>query len=319
MTRHLRSSIATAVSLTAVLLVPTRSMVVDPQKQSGTTPSLVVSIQGLSANALGGGNVTASWPFSPANHPATIVVAGGSREFADLCAVSGGGRTFEAGTRVGWKVEGRLLSADADGARIWIRWTRSVLDPSIADARDLTREFETRLTEGTRHVIDLVRPPEGSNPTCDGAVVQIGLELSDSKDLKEHVLDYDVWLVHRDADGREVLDRTTARGLQGKRIEYLFKPLRYRTDGSRDPSGEVELAMQGSVKGRVRPDGMIDLSVATNRTTTKGGLGQGDGGSKQATVRDGETLEFEMPPHRFRGPGFDGQHTAIRVTVRRLS
>ena len=51
----------------------------------------------------------------------------------------------------------------------------------------------------------------------------------------------------------------------------------------------------------------------------KAGLGGGESGSKQATVNDGETLEFELPPHRERGPGFEAQRTAIRVTVRRLS
>jgi hypothetical protein len=246
-------------------------------------------------------------------------VTAGSADFADLCAVGAGGKSFPPGTRVGWQVEGRLLDVDATSARIGIRWTRRVLDPRVVDAADVIREYEARLTEGENFVLDLVRPPAGTNPECDGVVVQMGLEFSEAPDLANAVLDYDVWLVHREADGREVLDRMSGRGLQGHSVEYLFKRLRYDAHGFASPDGPVDVELRGSVRGRVRPDGQIDLAVGATRTVLKSRLGNARGGNKQATIRDGETIELEMPSYDLNGPGFDTQHTAIRVTVRRLS
>ncbi len=133
------------------------------------------------------------------------------------------------------------------------------------------------------------------------------------------VLDYDVWLVHREADGREVLDRMSGRGFQGHSVAYLFKQLRYDANGFPNPAGPVDVELRGSVKGRVRPDGQIDLAFGAGRTVLQSGRGNVRGGNKQATIGDGETIELEMPPYDLKGSGFDAQRTAIRVTVRRLS
>ena len=145
------------------------------------------------------------------------------------------------------------------------------------------------------------------------------LEFQDPPALANQVLDYDIWLVHHEAEGRQVVDRMAGRGLQGKDVDYLFKRLRYDTTGMPDPDGAVDVELRGSVKGRVRPDGRIDLWVGAMRTVSQARLGNGEHGSKQATIGDGDTLELEMPPIRQRGPGFDAQRTSIRVKVRRLS
>jgi hypothetical protein len=286
---------------------------------AGTTPYLVISIQSLSPTGPGGAEASPSWPLSP-DAIAAPTVGAGSAEFADLCAASAGGAAFQPGTRVAWRVEGRLISRDADGARVWIRWSRMVMDRTLVEVDDLVREYETRLIEGEKAVIDLIRPRTGTGaPDCDGVVVKMWLELRDAPQLANRVLDYDIWLVHREADGREVLDRMTGRGLQGRDVDYLFKHLRYDASGLPDPAGPIDVEVRGAVKGRARLDGRIDLSLRAARMTVKRGLGNGENGSKQATINDGETLEIEMPPTRERGPGFEAQRTAIRVTVRRVS
>jgi len=291
----------------------------DAESASGTVPYLRVSIQGLLSSGGTAGEATAGWGLIPPGVVRTLIVAGGSAEVTDLCAGSSGGLTFQPGARVGWQVESKLLSADAAGARVWVRWRRNVLDRTVVDAADLQREYEVRLTEGTRHVLDLVRPAPGVDPRCDGAVVQMWLEFADSPELADSILDYEVWLVHRDAGGREVVDRTEGRGLQGKPVDYTFKRLRYTRAGVPDSSGDVEIQVNGSVKGRVRPDGRIDVSVDAGRMVMFQSLGSGEQGSKQATLANGETVEFELPQHHWMGDVFAGQRTAIRVTVRRVS
>lgn len=289
----------------------------DVEPGTGATPVLYASIQNLGPDGPGGGEASASWDLSTAT-VARPVLGAGSSQYPELCAISSGGPTFQAGTRVGWTVEGRLLSADVDSARIAIRWTRRVMDPSLAGLGDMVREYETRLQEGSRSVIDFLRSPAGEAPGCDGVVVQMWLEFRDPPELARAVLDYDVWLVHRDASGREALERSRGRTLQGEDLPYRFPSVEYAGDGRFSP-GAFRAEFGGRVKGRVRPDGRIDLSVRAARTLYKGALGNGSGGEKQATINSGETIELELPAIADHGAGFEAQRTSIRVTVRRVS
>ena len=312
--RYLKAS---AALLLASLLTGDGRVAADIREGGGAIPTLRLSIRTLHPDSPGGVEASPSWQLSRDNVAAPTVTAG-SADYADLCAV-GAGRALEPGIRVGWQVEGRLLDVDTSGARVWIRWTRRVLDSRVVDAGDVVREYEARLTDGENFVLDLVRPPAGTNPECDGVVVQMGLKFSEAPNLANAVLDYDVWLVHREANGLEVLDRMSGRGLQGHSVDYLFKRLRYDAGGYPDAAGPVDVELRGSVKGRVRPDGQIDLAVGASRTVLKSRIGNSRGGNKQATVSDGETIELEMPPYDLTGPGFNAQRTAIRVTVRRVS
>jgi hypothetical protein len=280
-------------------------------------PYLKVAIQTLDPSGPGGLQGQMGWDLRRDEVTESILGAG-SAEYADLCNISSGAQ-FQPGTRVAWRVEGRLISRDATGARVWVRWTRTVVDPTVFDGGNLVREYETHLVEGVTSVLDLVRPLSGRNPSCDGVVVKMWMEFEDAPALANQVLDYDIWFVHTEADGRQVVDRTAGRALQGKDVDYLFKRLRYDATGVPDPDGAVDVEVRGSVKGRVRPDGRIDLSVGAFRTVWQAGLGNGENGNKQATIGDGDTLELEMPPTRQPGPGFAAQRTSIRVTVRRLS
>jgi hypothetical protein len=325
-TNERRTLIAGAAIAVATMLMPNTPSAARTEDVSGVTPYLIVSIQNLSPGGIGGAEAAVSWDLREYAGVAPPVmtgplVAGGSNEFpSDICAISSGGPDFVPGALVGWRVKARLLSMDADGARVWLQWKRSVMDPTAVDATDLAREYEVRLIEGApRAVIDLVRPPSGTNPSCDGVVVKVGFEFRDKRELSNSVLDYDVWLVHREADGREVVDRTAGRGAQGKRIDYLFRRLQYKPDGTSDGDREIDIDLKGSVKGRVRPDGRIDLSISAARMVIQGALGSGEEGNKKATVADGDTLELELPPHLAHGPRFSAQRTSIRVTVRRVS
>lgn len=280
-------------------------------------PYLYLAAQGLVPNGLSSGEASVSWAL---REDAVVrpIVGAGSAEYADLCAISSGGPDFPVGTRVGWSLEGKLISADVDSARVALKWSRHVLDPSVTDATDFVREFEARLQEGTRSTIDLLRP-RAMTGNCDGVVVTMWLEFQDPPELARAVLDYDVWLVHRDATGREVLERSRGRTLHGESLDYLFPRLRYTADGILSPDGAVTADYSGSVRGRLRPDGRIDLALYAHRMLVERSLGQGDGGNTRATMSNGETLEFQMPSPVNRTGGFEAQRTSIRVTVRRVT
>jgi hypothetical protein len=235
-----------------------------------------------------------------------------------ICAAGSGGPEFHEGATIGWLLEGRLIEADATSARARLRWKRSVLRPGAVDVPDIEREYDLRMHEGIRETLDLVRPIAGTAEDCDGALIQAWMDFSEPPELAGQLFDFDIWLVHREADGREVLDRATGRTLHGEDLKYLFKTLRYDTRGAPQTDGDVEVKLSGRVKARARRDGLIDLAVGLGRIVNYQALGSGEGGSKQATIRDGDTVEFELPPHQWSNRYTLSQRSAVRVTVRHV-
>lgn len=319
MRRARRDFVALGVAgvLTIVIAATTLTRA-DLEAGTGATPVLHASIQALGPGGPGGAEASVSWDLSTTT-VARPIVGAGSEQYPDLCAISSGGPAFQPGTRVGWTVEGRLLSSDVESARVAIRWSRQVMDPSLVGIGDMVREYEVRLQEGSQFVVDFLRPPPADASGCDGVVVRMWLEFKDPPELAREVLDYDVWLVHSDAEGRETLARSRGRTLQGQALTYRFPSVEYDGTGRFSPAGGFRADFDGRVRGRVRPDGRIDLSVRAGRSVYKGALGQGSGGAKQATVASGETVEFELPAVGEHGPGFQAQRTSVRVTVRRVA
>jgi hypothetical protein len=277
------------------------------------------------------GVVSAGWSFTD-DRTNSSYIAAGTTEFPDPCALAGGDVVPgteagpDPGAFVAWQVDSRLKSVDAAGATFTLHWTRTVRDRNSVEADSMERQYDVRLAERERQVLDLVRTRGAAYPNCDGVALELELTFEDDPSVANTLLEYDVWLVHRDRQGRELTDHVQPRGFQGRSVEYAFRPIKYRDDGSIDSAGGVTAALTGSVKGRVRPDGRIDLVVSAARMVMSRALGSGDGGSKQATVADGETIELETP--RLRGrlpvigdlePFFEGDRTAIRVTARRVN
>jgi hypothetical protein len=169
----------------------------------------------------------------------------------------------------------------------------------------MQREYELTFSEGSSSVIDLVRPPDGGSPGCDGVVIEMGFDFADPPGRASEVLDYDIWLVHREADGRQVVDRSAGRGLQGEIVRYRFKPL--RDDAGTPLEGSTSMEFGGWMRGRVRPDGRITVSVWAQRIVWKNRIGQSHEGSLTTVVGDGETLDVEIPPHEPGGSERRGQ------------
>lgn len=283
------------------------------------TPMLSMSIQALSSRGGHHGTASASYPLQTGS-TAQIRVNAGSVEVpsAGICGVGSGGDAFHEGAGIGWLLEGRLIEADATGARVQMRWKRSILQPGLADVVDLERQYEIRLEEGDHWTLDLVRPAPGSAQDCDGVVVQAWMDFHDPPELAGQLFDFDIWLVHHEADGREVLDRASGRTLHGQDLRYLFRTLRYDTKGAPRNDGDVEVKLSGRVKARARPDGQIELALGLGRTVMYQALGSGESGTKQATIADGDTVEFELPPHQWSNRYTLGQRSAVRVTVRHV-
>ena len=313
----MRRPVIVAAILGATILQGTFANTAAPaQESTGAAPLLYLSIQGLSSRGGSHGEASASWALK-LGETAQVRVRAGSPEVPSLCGIGSGSAEILKGASIGWLLEGDLIETDATGVRVKLRWKRSILQAGTADVGDFEREYEVRLDEGARMTLDLVRPESGTADDCDGVVIQAWMDFSDPAELASQLLDFDIWLVHREPDGRELVDRASGRTLHGQDLRYQFKTLRYDTRGIAREDGDVQLKLSGRVKARVRSDGQIDLAVSAGRTVKYASLGSGEHGTKQAAVRDGETVEIELPPHhsnRYTLP----QRSAVRVTVRRV-
>ncbi len=292
---------------------------------AGPFPQLTVSASPLLP---GGGGVSVGNVLLTDKTTRTYIAVG-STEIPDACVLSGGDLSRDenvgpAGAIVTWQFEMRLKSSDRSGAVVALHWARTVHDPAAVDADSIERSYEVSLSEHQKITLDLVRPRVLTNQ-CEGVSLELELRFQDPPELENALLDYDIWLLQTDESGREFIDRVQPRGFQGRDTEYAFRRQHYDTNGTRSATGPVSIALSGQVKGRVRSDGRIDLVVSLGRTVWVGSLGTGDGGLKQETVADGETIELATPRmiEGLRGVPEDSSlfrgHTAIRVTVRRIS
>ncbi len=67
-----------------------------------------------------------------------------------------------------------------------------------------------------------------------------------------------------------------------------------------EPETELRVDVKGSVRGRLRQDGSVDLSVETERLLSYGpseGDGEhvGEGGAKMLHARPGEAIRIDLP------------------------
>jgi hypothetical protein len=93
-------------------------------------------------------------------------------------------------------------------------------------------------------------------------------------------------------------------GRQGEAVQFSFAPLRFPVSGVSFADGskvDVTLEILGSLRGRVRSDGSIDLNLSATRwvdlvpsgTTSRGGTA--GRGRKVVTVITGETVALGLP------------------------
>jgi len=321
---------ATIAAIGCLLCVSTSGVARQPQRVepgSGVHPTLVMGLQSFTRTSLGGLGTAMSFDFFGARDRETLFVWSGSREFPSLCAVGSGNKPQE-GALVTWRADARVVSLDASGATFDIRWSRTVNDASDVDGSSIDRTYHVRLAERADQTLDVLRTRQGSED-CDGVAVTLQFKYEENQSLANSLLEYDVWLIDRDRAGHETIDHLTPRGLQGQQMEYAFRRIAYGRDGLAADNGPLGLEVRGRVTGRARPDGRIDIVVNAGRTFWLGSLGNGDGGSRQATVEDSETIELELPgpAGSVRSDGHDldlaallrGQRTAIRVATRRVS
>jgi hypothetical protein len=213
-----------------------------------------------------------------------------------------------------WRVEAALVASDGEQATVDIRWRRRVPRPGRILEGDLVQERRLVLRDRGRGILDLVRRAGDAPGVCDSFAIGLELRFQSAQDAADAGLGYDLWLIDRAAPG-QAIGRVRTQARQGADATYAFAPQTLTAS-----SGEVNVHVSGTVTGRARQDGSIDLTFDTSQAIGGAAGNRSGGGRKRLLVRAGETIEFAMPkPLQAQLPRDLEHHDyALRVTVERL-
>ena len=224
---------------------------------------------------------------------------------------------------VWWVVRAQMVSKQLAGATIDFAWQRRLNSPFVAGPALVERTRRLTLVEGRPHILDYV-PVESDGTNCDAILIQAEVQFVDPPSVAGAELEYDVWLVETGADRREHTRRVLQTGAQAESLAYRFPDSAFAADGRRTDDGPLTMNVSGTVKGRVRTDGRIDLifHAAQGIGTARAGRTTW-AGNQILIVSPGEVVEIPLPPVTGTVAGFDlgkvfaGQRTALRVVARR--
>jgi hypothetical protein len=277
------------------------------QDQPESGPTIEVRMQTFKRDGGVGMWARGNGAFVPGT-PVTWFLTAGSSNPGEMTVCGGG--AGETGTleqklsRNAFVWEMRVLPAKYEnGSETFdLEWARYQADgggrPSAAGKSTLT------LREGERQTIDLVRGAPGSRNCGDeSAVVDVAATYKESRQLAGSILQYDIWLTHRQANGESITRRFTSMGPQGAEVSFAFLPLHFAVPQLAPDQApyDVVTTVQGMVKGRLLPNGRIALTVDTSRRDGLGQRGAGAGGSsgnagrKLLDVAADEAIEIELP------------------------
>jgi hypothetical protein len=228
-----------------------------------------------------------------------------------------------------WHVEGRLVDLRQGEATIDLRWRRRINRPDLRPADSISWQQQLVLRQGDVGVLDVIRTTSQPSAGCGSFSLTYELQLAGPQALEDAAVAYDLWLVQQDADGERVTDRFQVTAKQGQKVDYFFRPIPYAADGHRSDTSAAAVLMNvsGAIRGRLRTDGRIDLTVDGSRwfTDAARAAGVGNQGRTMITVKPGETIEVStnLPMGNLGTLGdlnqvFGKHRTAVRVTARRL-
>jgi hypothetical protein len=225
-------------------------------------------------------------------------VAGGT-DGTDLCELtslpwgSGGEGRFR------WLVEATVESADASTVTLALAWQRSIGEAAVGN-RDvpLTDQRTVRLRADEAHVLDLVQADAGSSSPCANVLIRVRAAGAEPRVITRTWVTYDLWLTYEGAGGEQAARHLELAGPDDASVAAEFIPLRWELNRSRagTPSqAAVVLTVRGTVRGHCRPDGAVDVALATVRMVAVGEAGGAGEGRKEFVLTPDDTIAIEIP------------------------
>jgi hypothetical protein len=228
-----------------------------------------------------------------------FTAGGESHDLCELASVPGGegGETAEGTVR--WTIEATLESADANSVTLAIAWQRSVV-ASAAGGRTLPMSDQrtVRLRPDDVHVLDLVQAEAGSASACANVLIRVRAARAEPAILVRTWQTYDLWLVYEGARGDGATRHLELAGPEDAPLSFQFAPLRWDLNGAlaaAKPQAGVAVGVLGTVQGRCRADGAVDVTLDTLRRFAFGETAKTGSGRKQFVLGPGDTVAVEIP------------------------
>lgn len=202
-----------------------------------------------------------------------------------------------------WKITSRAAGVTERGFAFDVQWVRYA---NASGTRPVASGRSTLiLTEGQRHVIDLVHATTASSQCDTGSVVlDVEARVRDDSALADRAIRYDLWLVHTDPSGEKHTSHVVQTGLHGMLLPFAFSPVRLPVGSGASPQAAFEAAVRvnGHLRGRIRGDGALVLELMTGRQAAleqrgarRATLPQLGEGRKVLRLAQGETVAIELP------------------------
>jgi len=193
-----------------------------------------------------------------------------------------------------WQTEATLRRAKMDDIQVDYAWRRR------SPAGDATYRGSVRLSEDGHALLDFVPAVEASSGCWENVALELSASIPEDSAFKDRRIAYDLWLVS-EGHGSRLTRRLQLMGKQGEKVEFDYGTFR-STLPVAPPLGKdayvMEMAVTGSVRSRIQPDGSIEILLTANRGAhpNEGSWYSEAHGSKSVHAVPGETLKLELPP-----------------------
>ena len=277
------------VILGSLVLLATSGGAAPPAEATGSKANVQVRIVGTSRTGRSGVAESAAVKTIDVGQAAVIGVAA---DF-DGAMASGGWPVGGAGS-MAWRVDARLLSVSFENVELSVTWRRHTPAGSGAEGVEHGDTRVLRLSRGQRHVLDFVAS-DGEASDLVNVFVEVSADRAPDEQPAQ-IMEYDFWLVHESRTGQ----KTTLHQSYGSYdiAKAAFAPLPFGLDGTVSPKGAigpVAVEVTGTLTGRLRPEGGVEVTLGTEAWLRCGKGRSGGGGVKEFVANEGETVSVELP------------------------
>jgi len=198
-----------------------------------------------------------------------------------------------------WLVEGKVRRAEMDDIRVEYAWKRRV-EGDTASSPGASGRGEARLSEGGRALLDFVPAFEASAGCWRNLALELSASIPEDPAFNDRRIGYDLWLVSEHL-GKRLTRRLQLIGKQGEKVAFDYGTFSSKLPLVPPPGKDaylLEMAVTGSVRSRIQPDGSIEILLTANRGAhpNEGSWYSEAHGSKSVRAVPGETLKLELPP-----------------------
>lgn len=176
-----------------------------------------------------------------------------------VCYFVWGVDDFSPDASFGWRLVVTPTALGREHADVRLRWVRGVQDGKSTSAP--VNETTVRLRPGDALTLDAGHLTTLPEPACRNAVVSFSVALEEVEPRRERVVATDLWLVHRDPDGREYTQQLNVRGRFHDTVPFYFDDIRV---------GRDVLDVHGTLRAKTTSDNAVVLEFTAMRRWSRG-------------------------------------------------